>query len=188
MFCIKDEALASYEQYIDCMDTYIDTGSGLFMKNWLADGVNYAVVVTDGSPLPADLRDTGFWACTAWTDMDSAIEIIETNNMDSSVLLAFADFCFPIGSSDSVRSIVLDSAWEGFGDFDSDGAVDSGDAAEMLIRAAALGAADALHTNADLLGDLNNDGELNAADAAAVLTYAAEIGAGSDVSWLDILR
>ncbi len=111
-----------------------------------------------------------------------------TADESNPALIAVVDYGFPVSTSYDMAMCRLDSAWEGFGDFDNNGAVNSSDAAEMLIRAASLGAMDAVQTAADLAGDLNGDGALDAADAAAVLTYAAEIGAGADVSWLDVLK
>lgn len=80
----------------------------------------------------------------------------------------------------------VSSVWTDAGDSNSDGTVDSTDAAEMLMAAAQIGTgADVAVTSA---ADVNADGALNAVDAAAVLSYAAVKGTGAEPSWVDILR
>ena len=83
-------------------------------------------------------------------------------------------------------NFTVSSVWTDAGDSNSDGTVDSTDAAEMLVFAAQIGTGvDVAVTSA---ADVNADGLLNAEDAAAVLSYAAAKGTGADVSWVDILR
>ncbi len=77
------------------------------------------------------------------------------------------------------------SVWDSAGDPNSDGAVDSTDAAELLAMAAEIGTGAELPVTA--AADVNADSCINAADAAAVLSYAAANGSGSEVSWVDIL-
>ncbi len=78
------------------------------------------------------------------------------------------------------------SVWDSAGDPNSDGAVDSTDAAELLSMAAEIGTGAELPVTA--AADVNADSNVNAEDAAAVLSYAAANGSGSEVSWVDILR
>lgn len=97
--------------------------------------------------------------------------------------------CTPIITfmgSEGSRAFSESHVWQDAGDSNSDGTVDSTDAAEMLMAAAQIGTgADVAVTSA---ADVNADGALNAVDAAAVLSYAAVKGTGAEPSWVDILR
>ena len=75
------------------------------------------------------------------------------------------------------------------GDVNEDGKVDAGDAAEILIAAAAVGAGEksGLTATQENAADVNGDKVFNAGDAAVVLQYAAAIGAGEDVKLTDFV-
>ena len=76
------------------------------------------------------------------------------------------------------------------GDVNGDGTVNAGDAAEVLIAAAAIGAGEApdLSPAAKAAADVNSDGKIDASDATSILIYAAHVGAGeTDVSILDFI-
>ena len=76
------------------------------------------------------------------------------------------------------------------GDVNLDGKVDSSDAADILIAAAAVGAGadQGLNETQIQAADVNGDGIYNAGDAAVVLMYAAAIGAGvQDVTLADFV-
>ncbi len=66
------------------------------------------------------------------------------------------------------------------GDVNFDDSVDAGDASDVLIAAAILGAGgEPWLTDAQITAaDVNGDGDINAADAAIILQYAAALGAG----------
>ena len=68
------------------------------------------------------------------------------------------------------------------GDVDENGSVNAGDAAEVLIAAAKIGAGmDAGLTDTQrIAADVNGDGAINATDAAVILQYAAAIGSGAE--------
>ena len=73
---------------------------------------------------------------------------------------------------------------------DGSGSVDAGDASDVLIAAATLGAggASGLTAAQETAADVNGDGALNAEDAAIILQYAAAVGAGvSDVKIADFI-
>lgn len=76
------------------------------------------------------------------------------------------------------------------GDVNGDGIINAGDAAEVLIAAAAIGAGEApdLSPAAKTAADVNSDGKIDASDATSILIYAAHVGAGeTDVSILDFI-
>lgn len=79
-----------------------------------------------------------------------------------------------------IDSFQLAEEVELIGDLDGDGIVNAGDAADILIAAAAIGAGSQTVTE-ELLrkGDINGDGEISAVDAAAILQYSAAVGAGA---------
>lgn len=82
------------------------------------------------------------------------------------------------------------SVWNSAGDFDGSGAVDSSDAADILLYSATLGADSQmpLTTAQQNAGDLNFDGVVDVIDAANVLVYSAQKGTGHEPDWFDILK
>ena len=70
------------------------------------------------------------------------------------------------------------------GDLNGDGKVDAGDATEILIASAKMGAGldSGLTAQQMALADVNGDGEVNAGDASEVLQFAAAVGAGENVT------
>ncbi len=71
------------------------------------------------------------------------------------------------------------------GDFNDDGVINAGDAADVLIFAAELGAGgqDDLTDAQFYAADTDSDGQINASDAANILEYAAYVGAGGDATF-----
>lgn len=66
------------------------------------------------------------------------------------------------------------------GDTDADGIVNAVDAAQILIKAAELGAGDTVAPEDLVLMDVNGDNQINAIDASILLSYAANAGASAD--------
>ncbi len=116
------------------------------------------------------------------------VEAALNTNYPETIYLANANFT--LAEEDTLTKCTASSAWEHCGDFDGNAALDSNDAAAMLLYAAQQGVqADTELTAAQkAYGDLNCDDLVDASDAAFVLVYAAEVGAGRTPDWLSILR
>lgn len=71
------------------------------------------------------------------------------------------------------------------GDLNDDGAIDAGDAADVLIASARAGAtgSDDLTDDQFFAADTDSDGLVNAGDAANILVYSAYAGAGGDMTF-----
>ncbi len=67
------------------------------------------------------------------------------------------------------------------GDTDASGTVNALDAANVLIKAAEIGAGNLPVSEDIMLMDVNSDNQINAADASAMLVYAARAGASEDI-------
>ena len=76
------------------------------------------------------------------------------------------------------------SLWDGVGDMNSDGDINTTDASNILAAIARIGAggSSGLTEAKEDRADLNLDGKIDARDAAIVLAYAAQRGAGINVS------
>lgn len=102
------------------------------------------------------------------------------------VLTDFVVNCYEGSTADSyakttgVQVSYLESADAAMGDLNLDGAVDSTDAAAILVAAAKLGTGSESGLNASQTAsaDVNGDGLVNANDASYVLQYAAYVGSG----------
>ncbi len=120
------------------------------------------------------------------------IEKALNENYKDLIVAANADFSFTMDIPDMESPTIykLYSVWTNGGDFDSDGEVNSADAAEMLNYSALSGAlaTGTLTTTQQDAGDLNGDGIVDAADAANVLVYSAQKGTGHEPDWFDILK
>lgn len=92
-------------------------------------------------------------------------------------------------------TIVVEDQEELRGDATDNGEIDAGDAAQVLMYAAASGSGENPSIAADILNEMrvrrqanvNQDSTIDASDAAAILQYAAAKGSGTDVTWEEIL-
>ncbi len=76
------------------------------------------------------------------------------------------------------------------GDVDGNGIVDTLDAAEVLVEAAALGSSDTSHFVPDQVtcADVNMDNLINAVDAALITSYSSYTGSGGTLDMLSYLN
>ncbi len=116
-----------------------------------------------------------------------------STNVDS-VLLCESDAATIIAKIDTdgdgiYETLISDNESYSLGDLNADGNVDAGDASEILVAAAAVGAQTehGLSEAQQLAADVNADGAFDAIDAALVLQYAAYRGADGALSFEDFL-
>lgn len=111
------------------------------------------------------------WAGTGVEDLPSATNISQSIK----VVFTVTGMEFAAGSA--------------LGDVNGDGAVDSLDAAEVLVAAAAMGSGgESGLTDAQMAAaDCNGDGAVDALDAAEILRYAAAVGSGFEGTMEDFV-
>lgn len=82
------------------------------------------------------------------------------------------------------------SVWEGAGDVDADGTINSEDAAGVLIAASAVGSGGESGFSAaqSTAADINGDGVTNSEDAAEILQYTAAIGSGLEMTFEEFVK
>lgn len=169
-------ALAEDEAYLAAQEVYRNWKSAL--ETWEAE--------TDTSAMTDAEIGAARAAAGIATDqeileyaLDIARNSLSTYDYDVAVILPTSVFTPDEAASDWAA----DSCWAGMGDTNTDGILNTADAAAVLQYAAALGSggasADAACASA---GDVNADGIVNSEDAAAVLVYTAVIGSGAEIT------
>ncbi|MBR4100476.1 MAG: hypothetical protein IKK51_01195, partial [Oscillospiraceae bacterium] len=89
---------------------------------------------------------------------------------------------------DGVFETEVPAARKLLGDVNEDGSIDSVDAAEILVAAAAKGAGgEGLSEAQAAIADVDSSGDYDATDAAFILQYAAYAGSGGTASLPDFI-
>lgn len=122
--------------------------------------------------------------------MDYAYDIAKQLETDYPDAIAFAQPEFTVAENQGEIVFSGSSAWDGIGDVDADGAINSVDAASVLVSAASVGSGSGSTLDADALksADINADGLVDAVDAASILVYAARVGSGESIRIVDVLK